>query len=266
MFHKIVILQIRSIYTSHSSPENVEQISEPIPGFVDDYAYLIRGLMDLYEVSFQPLWIQWADELQQRQDEAFWDSEGGTHENVVPQINVGTRQFSGGYFTAGDSDPSIVLRMKEDQDGAEPASNSVSALNLLRLSAFLDKPEYRAKADKIFSAFSERLSKVPLALPEMVTALMMRDSPPAQIIVTGPREGNPLLDAVQKGLVPSRVLILLDEGLKGSMIEQRLGGILRGIKADGTTKAYVCKDFACSQPVEGVEELRSLLGIKTTQK
>jgi uncharacterized protein YyaL (SSP411 family) len=72
--------------------------------------------------------------------------------------------------------------MKEDQDGAEPASNSVAAMNLLRLASLLDKEEHRTKAGKIFEAFAERLGKIPLALPEMTSALTFK---PTQIILTG---------------------------------------------------------------------------------
>ena len=68
------------------------------------------------------------------------------------------------------------------QDGAEPASNSVAAMNLLRLSSFLDKPEYKERAMKIFEAFSERLAKIPMALPEMASALTFN---PTEIIITG---------------------------------------------------------------------------------
>lgn len=69
--------------------------TNPIRGFVDDYAFLIRGLLDTYEASLDERLLEWAETLQQRQDELFWDGEGG------------------GYFANDDSDPSIVLRMKD---------------------------------------------------------------------------------------------------------------------------------------------------------
>ena len=83
------------------------------------------GLLDLYESTLDSSWIQWADDLQKRQNELFWDSRGF------------------GYFTAPEGDESIVLRLKEDQDGAEPSGNSVSSLNLLKLSTYMENPEYR---------------------------------------------------------------------------------------------------------------------------
>lgn len=231
---------LRSIYTSKSDAENVEQIAAPIRGFVDDYAFMVRALLDLYEITFDSAWIEWAAELQRRQDELFWDQEGG------------------GYFTSDISDTSIVVRMKEDQDGAEPASNSVAASNLLRLSSFLDKPDCKEKAMKIFEAFSERLAKIPMALPEMASALVFN---PSQIIITGPtdRNDNPLLDLVHRSLVPSMVLIHAGSD-EDSILRENLA-VLKDIPSDTACKAYVCKDFTCSPPVSEVEELRTKLGL-----
>jgi len=87
-------------------------------------------------------------------DSLFWDSEG-----------------VGGYFMSAAGDDSIVLRLKENQDGAEPAANSVAAVNLLRLSSLAEKKDLKEKAAKVTKAFAERLEKVPVALPEMTVAL-----------------------------------------------------------------------------------------------
>ena len=109
--------------------------------FVDDYANTIRALIDLYQVTFDVGHLEWALELQQRQNAQFWDPAGK------------------GYFTSAEGDPTIVLRMKESQDGAEPNSNSVSALNLLRLHQMLDKPELMDMAKQTIAAFQETLAR-----------------------------------------------------------------------------------------------------------
>jgi uncharacterized protein YyaL (SSP411 family) len=95
------------------------QAASDVRGFVDDYAFLIQGLLDLYEASLDTQWLKWANQLQEKQDALFWDAQ------------------SGGYFSVSGRDPNILLRMKEDYDGAEPSPNSVSALNLLRLAQSL---------------------------------------------------------------------------------------------------------------------------------
>ena len=86
-----------------------------IDGYAEDYAYLIFGLLELFQASGDPHWLEWALTLQKRQDELFWDAENG------------------GWFNTTGDDPSVILRMKEDYDGAEPAPSSISVLNLLML-------------------------------------------------------------------------------------------------------------------------------------
>lgn len=99
-----------------------------VPGFAEDHAFLIQGLLDLYEATFEICWLQWAERLQQALDERFWDGE------------------SGGYFGNEDGDPLVLLRLKEDYDGAEPSANSIAALNLLRLSRMFHRDAYEARA------------------------------------------------------------------------------------------------------------------------
>lgn len=152
-----------------------------------------------------------------------------------------------------------MLRLKEDQDGAEPASNSVSAGNLLRLASFLDEPGLRAKADKIFEAYSQRLAKIPLAIPEMARALMSRDTPPPQIIITGSKtssKAKEMIQRVQTKLMPSTTLILAD-GNKDSILYKKMK--LLSDLDHSKVQAFVCKNMTCSAPVESTQELEKLL-------
>ncbi|CAH1954318.1 unnamed protein product [Acanthoscelides obtectus] len=144
--------------------DEVDVPSNPVPGFLDDHAFLIRGLLDLYEASLNADWLQWAETLQEQQDLKFWDSKAH------------------GYFTSPEGDSSILIRGKEDQDGAEPCGNSVAVHNLIRLSAYLDRQDLRDKATNTLSAFAERLNSIPIALPEMVSALMFYHNSPTQVV------------------------------------------------------------------------------------
>ena len=101
----------------------------PSKGFADDYAFLIQGLLDLYEADFEPQRLDWAERLQAKQDELFADP-------------------AGGYFGTSQRDASVLLRLKEDHDGAEPAASSVSVLNLARLAAITGREEYRKRAER----------------------------------------------------------------------------------------------------------------------
>src|SRR5213080_2853133 len=106
-----------------------------VEGFTDDYAFVIKGLLDLYEASFDIEWLKFAIELQETQDRLFFDGKNG------------------GYFSTSGKDESVVLRMKDDNDSAEPASSSVAAHNLLRLAQIRDKKQWEERAEKTTGAF-----------------------------------------------------------------------------------------------------------------
>ncbi|CAB3224288.1 unnamed protein product [Arctia plantaginis] len=238
---------IHSCYRAEDG--SVAQIDQPIQGFLDDYAFLIKGLINLYEASLDYRWLQWARDLQLKQDELFWDSENG------------------GYFSCSADDSSVVLRLKEDQDGAEPSGNSVSCHNLLRLAAYADKssaPEggesEREMAKKILQTFSKRLTTSPTSLPEMMSALMFYNDSPTQVLIAGgftdPRTLE-LVHVVRSRLLPGRVLCVADP--------TESPAVLSRIRSVGDVPtAYVCRRYACSLPVTDVKQLENLLDEPTT--
>ena len=118
-----------------------------IEGFAEDYAYLIRGLIDLYESSFDTAQLEWATALQKKQDSLFWDD------------------TNGGYFSSSGKDPNVLLRAKEDYDGAEPSPNTISAINLLRLSHLLGNSTWSEKAEGTLKALAAQMQQSPLATP-----------------------------------------------------------------------------------------------------
>ncbi|CAL1527433.1 unnamed protein product [Lymnaea stagnalis] len=232
---------LRSCYTSDN--QEVSQIDIPIQGFVDDYAYVIRGLLDLYEACFDDEWLAWAEQLQNRQNQLFWDNENG------------------GFFSSPEGDNSIVLRLKEDQDGAEPSPNSVSAMNLQRLAAMLDRPEWTGMAERIFKVFCERIEKVPMAVPELVSSLIFYHSKKQQVIIIGDKQSEDtkaLIQTVHKYYLPNKVLLVTD-GQTDEFLKERLSQITSYIKVDNKATAYVCQDFSCALPVNSCEELEKIL-------
>ena len=113
-----------------------------IDAYAEDYAYLIFGLLELFQADPDPAWLEWAAALQRRQDELFWD------------------EAAGGWFSTTGEDPNVLLRMKEDYDGAEPTASSMSVMNLLVLSHLLDDPVWadrdRADASRCSAPVSSR--------------------------------------------------------------------------------------------------------------
>ncbi|MEI6338915.1 MAG: thioredoxin domain-containing protein, partial [Verrucomicrobiota bacterium] len=136
-----------------------------IAGFAEDYAFLIQGLLDLYEADFDLRWLKWAVGLQDGQDELFWDEKGGS------------------YFSSAGDDPLVRVRMKEDYDGAEPSANSISARNLLRLARMLHDEAREAKAGRVIASHQTQMERAPTSVPQMLVALDLALSPPFQAVV-----------------------------------------------------------------------------------
>ncbi len=215
-----------------------------IPGFADDYAFYIQGLLDLYEASFDVNWLELAEQLEATQDKLFWDDKDG------------------GYFTSTGKDPSILLRQKEDNDNAEPAPSSVAALNLFRLAQIRDAQDLRARGEKTIAAFGATLQHYPTALPQLLVALEFSLTKPRQIILAGQSDGadtRALLAEVHRHFLPDTIVLLAD-GAEG---QKYLGAKLEEVRemkpVEGKAAAYVCENFTCKAPVTSPEELQKLL-------
>ncbi|PTY08907.1 thioredoxin domain-containing protein [Opitutaceae bacterium EW11] len=218
----------------------------PIGGFAEDYAYLIQGLIDLYEVTFQVRWLEWAEALQTTLDDLFWDDRDG------------------GYFNSRTGDASIVLRLKEDYDGAEPAPSSVAAMNLLRLAPISAKPEERIQqALRTLQALRPQWSRLPHALPQALCALEYALIDRQQVVLAGDPSSasfRALWRETQRGLGPKRAIFAAD-GAEGQAWLGRRAVWIRSMSPDpsGQARAYVCDHYACREPVSTPEALRSHL-------
>ena len=217
-----------------------------IEGFADDYAFVIQGLLNLYEASFDVEWLKFATQLQETQDRLFFDEKNG------------------GYFSTSGKDESVFLRMKDDNDGAEAAASSVAALNLLRLAQFRDDPAAAGaeRARKTIDAFATTLSHFPSAMPLMLVALDYSLSKPRQIVIAGKEdvpETKALVKEVHRHFLPNTVLFLAD----GAEAQRYLGDKNEAIRAmspiDGKSAAYVCENFTCKAPVTDPKQLAQLL-------
>jgi uncharacterized protein YyaL (SSP411 family) len=215
-----------------------------IDGLVDDYAFFIQGLLDLYETSLDGRWLILAMELTETQNRLFWDSDNG-----------------GFYSTAGE-DPSILIRMKEDYDGAEPSPNSIAVLNLLRLSQMTGNKTWREMAQRSIQAFERRLLATPHAMPQMMAAVNFYLDKPKQILIAGQRNSpdtTAILREVHKRFIPNKILVLAD----GGPAHQRLNASLEILdslrQVDGKATAYICEDYVCKLPTNDVAVVARLL-------
>ncbi|PYI92285.1 MAG: thioredoxin domain-containing protein [Verrucomicrobia bacterium] len=227
---------------------NYREGRSAVEGFADDHAFYIQGLLDLYEASFDLGWLRFAIELQEIQDRLFFDNERG------------------GYFSGAGNDPSILLRLKDDNDSAEPAASSVSALNLLRLAQIRNDGQFYERAEKTIDAFAPQIGHFASAMPQMLVALDLTLSEPRQIVIAGDRdsaETRALVAEAHRHFVPNKVLLLADGGGGQRYLEEKLEA-LRGMKpVGGKSAAYVCENFTCKAPVTDPKALGALLGAGT---
>ncbi len=222
--------------------------------FAEDYACMIQGLLDLYEAGFEIRWLRWAVRLQQMMDTLFWD------------------EAAGGYFNSRAGESSIVLRLKEDYDGAEPAASSVAAMNLARLGAVLDPVEtaggeraamsYRERARRCVAAFRGRWSAAAHALPQMLCALELTLEPPRHVVIAGDPASDDfqaLATVLGERLGRKRTLLAAEGGDGEAWLAGRAPWLVEMKPIGGRATAYVCEEYACQAPVSTPEELRALL-------
>ena len=213
-------------------------------GFAEDYAYLVVGLLDLYEATFDVRWLQWAERLQATMNTLFWD------------------EADGGYFNSRAGDASIVLRLKEDYDGAEPSPNSLATANLLRLAAILQDENLRSLARRTIEALRHQWSKIPHALPELLCAIERALDAPSQVVMAGDPQSadfRALTAVVREKLGARRTLLAADGGEGQRWLSVRAPWLVDMGMRDGRAAAYVCVGQTCQAPVTTPAELRHSL-------
>jgi uncharacterized protein YyaL (SSP411 family) len=208
-----------------------------IEGYAEDYAYLIFGLLELFQADPRREWLEWAIDLQHRQDELFWD------------------EANGGWFSSTGNDPTVLLRMKEDYDGAEPSASAVSVLNLVVLTHLHDDPRWTERIERTVRLFADRLEQIGRAVPMMAAAFATFAGGLQQVVIVGDGEAAKALQAVATaGYRPFTLALTLTPAQ-----QREFGEVAPFLAAmaplDGQPAAYVCRDFACRAPVTTVEAL-----------
>jgi uncharacterized protein YyaL (SSP411 family) len=215
-----------------------------IGGFADDYAFFIQGLLDLYEASFDVRWLDLATVLQERQNALFWDKKADT------------------YYTTTGKDPNLFIRSLGDFDGAEPSPNSVSALNLVRLSWFFDNKDWHRMAEQTINAFQPQLSRSASSLPQLLVALYASESAPRQIVIAGKPDASDtlaLLREVNNRYQPNEIVILADGGPGQAYFIQKIEFFKDVHPMEDKATAYVCQNFVCQLPSNDLAIVSRLL-------
>lgn len=208
--------------------------------YAADYAYLIWGLIELYEASYEAKYLEIALELTDDLIKYFWDEEAG------------------GFFLYGADAEKLLIRPKEAYDGAIPADNSVAALNFLRLYRLTGRTEFQSIAYDILSLFAPSLNERPMAHTYMLIALLYFNGEGQDIVIAGNLdEAQDMLQVVNGAYLPFTELIFKEADDK--MLEDLIPFVKDIGQMEGKPTAYICKDRTCLAPTISLEELKKLL-------
>jgi uncharacterized protein len=212
-----------------------------IEAYADDFAYLIGGLLELFQADGDPAWIEWAVQLQNRQDELFWD------------------EVSGGWFSTTGHDPSVLLRMKEDYDGAEPSASSMSVMNLIKLSHLVEHAQWSDRIDRTLRLFGTRLEQIGRAVPMMGAALSTAIAGVQQVVLvgSGPERGQ-LARVVARRHMPFAITVDMRDEHRARLVQ--VLPLVGSIPTPATgAAAYLCRNFTCEAPIADARELEGAL-------
>jgi uncharacterized protein YyaL (SSP411 family) len=213
-----------------------------IPAACDDYAYLFWGLIELYEATFDPRWLNKAISIEHDMDSLFWDEQNG------------------GYYLAGSDIKDLPLRQKEFYDGALPSGNSVAALSLLRLARLTGDSSFEDRMKAIFKAAAAGVNSNPAAHCGLMCALLYLEAGGSEIIIVNGESLEALKGCLPR-FAPFMVSVVCGAGYE--LITQIAPFLGEYSGHDGRAAAYVCSAGSCMQPVTEPADLKKLLEDKT---
>jgi len=223
-----------------------------LPAQVDDYAFLIWGMLELYETIFEVRYLQIALDLNRDLIEHFWDDNNG-----------------GFYFVADDGE-NLLVRQKEIYDGAIPSGNSVAMLNLLRLGRITANYDFEEKAARIGRAFSRNVKQSPSAYTQLMVAVDFGVGPSYEVVIAGNSQAEDtkeMLKAIRTQFIPNKVMILRPTEQESPDSDHLAEFTKHHLSIEGKATAYVCLNYNCRLPTTDVNKMLELLNVsKKDQK
>ncbi|HRP92984.1 MAG TPA: thioredoxin domain-containing protein [Ignavibacteriaceae bacterium] len=214
-----------------------------LPAHIDDYAFIINALIDLYETTFEIKFLKQAVELNKILLKDFWD------------------QYNGGFYFTSSTSEKLITRQKDVYDGAIPSGNSIALLNLIKLSRFTSDINFENTAAELVKYFSGYISRSPSAFCMFMCGLDLLFSPSTEIVIVSEQKDNLTIKAIEliRNIYnPNKVVVL-----KSDNNHKDFAALLSFTKdmnmKENNTTFYVCRDYKCNQPVNTIEELEKLL-------
>ncbi len=214
------------------------------PGYLDDYAFMVWGLIELYEATFEVAWLEEAVLLNKSMMDIYWDIKDG------------------GLFFTGEGNETLIMRSKEIYDGAIPSGNSVAALNLLRLGRMTGNVDLEQKAEQLINTFAGQVTSYPAGYTQLLAALDFVIGPGKEVVIagdTGTEATQSMVRTIQNKFLPNKVVLLKHQGAEG----KRLANLSPFVEAMGPVNrkptVYICEQYTCKSPISDISELEKVL-------
>ena len=204
-----------------------------VDAHLDDYAFFIWGLLELYEATFNVTYLTEAVQLSNIMVDEFWDI------------------TNGGFFLGSESSEKLIVRAKTGYDGAMPSGNSVAAMNCSKLNRITGETKWAEITDKIFMTFSNEIQKTPSGYASMVNSFLFNIDSPKEIVIVGSSNDDETIKAIKKiksEYVPSKVIIFKDTDDELNKLSPLAKWTVTQETIDEKTTYYICQDFACKVP------------------
>ena len=216
-----------------------------ITGYADDYAFLVWGLIELYQTTFNPRYLRIALDVNEYLLNHFWDN------------------IKGGLFFTSDKGEELLTRTKEAYDGAIPSANAVTMENLLRLARITGNTDLEHKAQQLGKAFSHQIIATPSGYTHMMASLDFAIGPSYEIVIVGrkaKKETQSIIQRIRRLYLPRKVVLLKEPDARDSFLEACAPFIKEYTQINNQATLYVCQNHRCKLPTTDIEKIDELLG------
>ena len=212
--------------------------------FLDDYAFIITGLLDLYGASFETKWLIDAQTLAEEMLKLYADNE------------------QGGFFLTGKDSEKLIARIKPSTDGVIPSGNSAAAFALLKLGKLTMNQRFTEHGVKVLESFSRQLKQPSAYSSQMLSALNFWLGPTQEIVIAGSADAadtQQMLKLIHSKFLPNAVILLHQQEKADSAVDKTIPFIENLTAIEGKATAYVCENYACNRPVNKIDDFDKLL-------
>ncbi len=214
--------------------------SASVPAHLDDYAFFIWGLLELYETTFNTAYLKQAISLNQYMTDNFWD-----------------KKNSGFFATAHDAE-TLIMRQKDSYDGAVPSGNSVALLNIIKLARITSNLKLEKNAEKLFRSFASKVEQVPSGHTMFLSAFDFISGPSYEVVIAGQmgsEDVTGMLKALRRLYLPNKVVLFHPEGDAAKEIEQICNYVKPQKSLGEKATAYICESYTCKKPVTETDQM-----------